>query len=305
MTIQILELADRHLKASAELLNDEYRGSFEFIPFGAERIRYQIRRRNMSVLVAEEKGDAVGLIGTHLEEHDEVDIYWLAAREGSDQRSIEDLLVETVERKAKGESVSAGVEEGSPRTKDWIERGYSLNPGWLRMSAKLDHLKEIPRVAEDTKLRSLRLSEEEKLVAMMNNGFGWRRLELGALESWRSEDPPFTEDWVKVAEVEGRIVSAVVARPDTESNKYLHLRRGALGPAATLPEFRSRHLASALTAQAMNLLFEKGMNSARLGTSELNIPSQTLLHGLGFQVDNVRKILRKNLKNAQASRQMT
>jgi ribosomal protein S18 acetylase RimI-like enzyme len=305
MTIQILELADRHLKASAELLNKEYRGSFEFIPFDGERIGYQIRRRSMSVLVAEEKGDAAGLIGTHLEEHDEVDVSWLAAREGSYRRSIENLLVDTVERKAKGESVSAGVEEGSPRISDWIERGYSLNPGWLRMSAKLDHLKEIPRVAENTKLRSLKLSEEEKLVEVMNTGFGWRRLELGALESWRTEDPPFTEDWVQVAEVGGRIVSAVVARPDTEHNKYLSLRRGALGPAATLPEYQSRHLARALTAQAMNFLFEKGMDSVRLGTSELNIPSQTLLRGLGFQVDNVRKILRKSLKNAQASRQTT
>ena len=305
MTIQISEFINEHLTALAELLNKEYGGSFEFIPFDAERIRYQIRRRNMSVLVAEEKGDAAGLIGTHLEEHDEVNISWLAAREASDRRSIENLLVETVERKAKGESVSAGVEEGSSRISDWVERGYSLNPGWLRMSAKLDHLKEIPRVAEDTKLRSLKLSEEEKLIEVMNAGFGWRRLELGALESWRKEDPPFTEDWVQVAEVDGKIVSAVVARLDTEYNKYLHLRRGALGPAATLPEFRSRHLASALTAQAMNLLFEKGMDSVRLGTSELNIPSQTLLRSLGFQVDNVRRILRKNLKNAKASRQTT
>lgn len=305
MNIQISEFVNGHLTAMAELLNNEYRGSFEFIPFDAERIRYQIRRRNMSVLVAEEKGEAAGLIGTHLEEHDEVDISWLAAREGSDHRSVENLLVETVERKAKGESVSAGVEEGSPRVKDWIERGYSLNPGWLRMSAKLDHLKEIPRVAEDTKLRGLKPSEEEKLVEVINTGFGWRRLEIGALEGWRVEDPPFTEEWVQVAEVGGRIVSAVVARPDTEYSKYLHLRRGALGPAATLPGFRSRHLASALTAQAMNLLLEKGMDSARLGTSELNIPSQTLLRSLGFRVDNVRKILRKNLKNVPANRQTT
>jgi ribosomal protein S18 acetylase RimI-like enzyme len=299
MTIQISEFApERHLTALAELLNNEYRGSFEFIPFDAERIKYQIRRRNVSVLVAEENGHATGLIGTHLEERGEMDISWLAARDRPDRKRIENLLVDTVERRAKSDSVSAGVDERSPRIKDWIERGYSLNPGWLRMSAKLDHLKEIAKVAEDTKLRSLKLSEEEKLVELMNTGFGWRRLELGALENWRVEDPPFTEDWVQVAEVNGKIVSAVVARPDTESNKYLHLKRGALGPAATLPEFRSRHLASALTARAMNLLFEKGMDSVRLGASELNIPSQTLLLSLGFQVDNVRKIMRKKLKNA-------
>ena len=299
MSVQISELVpERHLTALVALLNNEYRSSFEFIPFDGERIKYQIRRRNISVLVAEEKDDAAGLIGTHLEEHDEVDISWLAAREGSDRKRIENLLVDTVERKAKGDSVSAGVEEGSPRIKDWIERGYALNPGWLRMSARLENLKEMPKVAGDIKLRTLKLSEEEKLVEVMNTGFGWRRLELGALENWRVEDPPFTEDWVQVAEVAGRIVSAVVARPDTEYNNYMHLRRGALGPAATLPEFRSRHLASALTARAMNLLFEKGMGSVRLGTSELNIPSQTLLRSLGFQVDNVRKILRKKLKNS-------
>jgi len=299
MTIQISELvSERHLTALAELLNDEYQNSFEFIPFDAERIKYQTLRRKMSVLVAEEKGDAVGLIGTHLEERGEVDISWLAARAGYERKRIENLLVGTVERKAEGDSVSAGVDVESPRIKDWIERGYSLNPGWLRMSAKLGNLREIPKVATDTELRGLKLSEEEKLVEVMNTGFGWRRLQAGTLENWRVEDPPFTEDWVQVAEVSGRIVSAVVARPDTESNKYLHLKRGTLGPAATLPEFRSRHLASALTARAMNLLFENGMESVRLGTSELNIPSQTLLRSLGFQVDNVRKIMRKKLKNA-------
>ncbi|HML03349.1 MAG TPA: hypothetical protein VK487_08250 [Candidatus Bathyarchaeia archaeon] len=64
MTIQISEFApERHLTAMAELLNNEYRDSFEFIPFDGERIKYQIRRRNMSVLVAEENGHGTGLTG--------------------------------------------------------------------------------------------------------------------------------------------------------------------------------------------------------------------------------------------------
>jgi ribosomal protein S18 acetylase RimI-like enzyme len=90
-------------------------------------------------------------------------------------------------------------------------------------------------------------------------------------------------------------VSAVVAKPDTDYNRYLRLKRGYLGPAATLPEFRNKHLASALTVQAMNLLLEKGMNSVRLGTSEQNLSSISLLRSLGFHVDIVRKILRKKL----------
>jgi ribosomal protein S18 acetylase RimI-like enzyme len=134
-------------------------------------------------------------------------------------------------------------------------------------------------------------------VETVNAGFGWERLELGDLERWKTEDPPFDEEWVHVAEAAGKIVSVVVAKPDTDYNKYLHCRMGYLGPATTLPEFRNKHLASALTARAMNLLFEKGMNMVRLGTSEKNVSSIALLRSLGFHVDNVRKILRKKLKD--------
>ena len=191
------------------------------------------------------------------------------------------------------------VDEGSPKVNDWISRGYVLEPGLQEMSANLEGLKPIPEVAEGFKLRSLRSDEEEKLVVVMNAGFGWQRLKLGDLEAWKCDDPPFNEDWVQVAEAGERIASAVVARPDTEYVKYLNLKRGHLGPAATLPEFRNKHLASALTVRAMNFLFEKGMDSVRLGTSEQNVSSIALLRSLGFRVDIVRKILRKDLKNAK------
>ena len=296
MNIQISEFANEHLTTVAGLLNSVYRDSYEFIPFDEERVTSQIRKWRLNVLVAEEDGNTLGVIGTRLEERSEENISWLAVREGSDRKNVENMLVDAVETKAKSNTISTTVDEESPHIIDWINRGYSLNPGWLRMSKKLDDLKPAPRVAEGIRLRSLRLGEEEKLVEIMNTGFGWHRLDLVALEGWRLEDPPFSEDWVQVAEAGGRFVSAVVARPDTDYNKYLHLRRGYLGPAATLPEFRNKHLASALTVQAMNFLFEKGMNSVRLGTSEQNVSSITLLRSLGFQVENVRKILRKNLK---------
>jgi ribosomal protein S18 acetylase RimI-like enzyme len=298
MTIRILESANEHLPTIARLLNDEYRGSYEFIPFDEERVVAQIRKRNFKILVAEENGEILGLIGTRPEERSEEDIDWLAVRQGPDRRIIEDLLVKEVEKNVKSDTVSTAIDEGSSKIKDWTDRGYTLNPGWFRMSTQLSGPKQVPKVEEGIKLRSLRLEEEEELVALMNIGFGWERLERGVLEKWKSEDPPFREDWVQVAEIDERIVSAVVAKPDTDYNKYLHLKRGYLGPAATLPEFRNKQLASALTAQAMNLLLEKGMNSVRLGTSEQNLSSITLLRSLGFHVDIVRKILRKKLKNA-------
>jgi ribosomal protein S18 acetylase RimI-like enzyme len=277
------------------LLNEEYSNSYEFIPFDEERVLSQIRRRRLKILVAEENGKVLGLIATHSHEDSEEDVSWLVASKEHNQIAIENMLVNELEKNVKADTISTSIDEENPRITNWINRGYTLQPGFQRMSAKLDSLKPIPQVAEGTKLRSLRPDEEKELMAVTNTGFGWQRLELGDLETWKSEDPPFSEDWVQVAEVDETIVSAVVAKPDTDCIKYLHLKRGYLGPAATLPEFRNKHLGSALTARAMNFLFEKGMDSVRLGTSEQNVSSIALLRSLGFQVDIVRKILRKKL----------
>lgn len=294
--MQISDFTNKHLPMIVGPLNEEYRNSFEFLPFDEIRILSQIRRRRLKILVAEENGNVSGLAATHTEENGEENITWLAAVEGHNQRIVENMLVDAVEKNAKSDTISTMADEGSLRINDWIDRGYVLNPGYQRMSARLYTLKPTPKVDEDTTLRSLKPDEEEKLVAVMNAGFGWQRLEHGDLNTWKSEDPPFNEDWVQVAEINGRIVSVVVAKPDTDYMKYLHLKRGYLGPAATLPEFRNKHLASALTARAMNFLSEKGMDSVRLGTAEQNVSSIALLRSLGFQVDVVRKILRKELK---------
>jgi len=298
MTIQVSKLVNRHLPVAVGLLNEEYRNSSGFIPFDEERILSQIRQRGLKVLVAEENGDVLGLIGTHThaEEHLEEHVSWLAACKGHNQRAVENILVNEIEKDAKGCTVITMIAEGSPRINDWINRGYALQAGFQQMSTTLEGLKPIPEVTEGIKLRSLRPDEEKELVTAVNTGFGWQRLKPGDLETWKSENPPFTEDWVQVAETGERIASAVVARPDTDYVRYLHLKRGHLGPAATIPEFRNKHLASALTARAMNFLFKKGMDSVRLGTSEQNLSSIALLRGLGFQVDVVRKILRKKLK---------
>jgi ribosomal protein S18 acetylase RimI-like enzyme len=297
MTIQITEFDSRHLPAIGKLLNDEYKDTFEFIPFDDEKVLYQIRRRHLKLLVAEENGKVLGVIGTHSHENAEEDISWLAASKERDQKTIENMLVKELEINVKADTVSTMIDQGSRKIADWIDRGYTLQPGFQRMDAKLDALRPIPKVDEGTTLRSLRTGEEDQFIATVNKGFGWKRIERGDLETWKLEDPPFTEEWVQAAEIGERIASVVVAKPDTAATKYLHLNRGYLGPAATLPEFRNKHLASALTARAMNFLFQKGMDSVRLGTSEKNVSSIALLRSLGFQVENVRKILHKKLKS--------
>jgi ribosomal protein S18 acetylase RimI-like enzyme len=298
MTIQIVKLANNHLKAAAELLNQEYKDSVEFIPFSEERIQAEIIRRHLKILVAEENNKVLGLIATHSHENSEEHVTWLTALEGNEQQAIENTLVDEFEKRTDANTVIMMIEEKSPSISAWVKRGYSLEPGYQQMTSKLDSARTVLKVGKNVKLRTLRKDEEEEIVEVVNAGFGHKRLEIGDLEAWKSVDAPFNEDWVQIAEVDGRIVSVVVAKPDTDSVRYLHLRRGYLGPAATLPEFRNMHLASALTAQAMNCLFEKGMDSVRLGTSETNVSSNALLRNLGFQIGDVTKILRKKLNNA-------
>jgi ribosomal protein S18 acetylase RimI-like enzyme len=297
MTKTISEFDPKQAPAIGNLLNLEYNNTHEFIPFDENRVLSHIRKHHLKTLVMKENGNLLGLVATHPEEHSEESIHWLAAEETKDHTNIENLLIEHIEKNTTAHAVSTMIDEGDPRIKEWINRGYTLNPGFQRMSAKLDNFKPIPKVDEGIILRSLDLNEEEKLVTVMNAGFGWERLEKGAIQTWRTEEPPFNEEWVQIAEFNNRFVSAVVARPDIDYATHFGLKRGYLGPAATLPDFRNKHLASALTARAMNFLYSREMESVRLGTSEQNVSSIALLTSLGFKVENVRKILRKRLQN--------
>lgn len=58
------------------------------------------------------------------------------------------------------------------------------------------------------------------------------------------------------------------------------------GTAETLPERRGKNLASAPTVRAMSFLFEKGMESVALYTSEQNLSSMALLQKLGFKISH-------------------
>jgi ribosomal protein S18 acetylase RimI-like enzyme len=296
MNVKISSLDRKHLPFVAELMNEEYEGSPEFIPFDEERILSEIRRRDIVVQVAEDDGLVVGVVGTHVDDRGE-DIHWLAARKGPQRKVVRDMLVREAERNATGDSIMTMTDEGNPEIKEWESRGYVLEPGFQRMTAELRGMTRVPEVDGEIVLRTLRSDEEAEFVEAVNAGFGWERLKLGDLQTWKTEDPPFDEGWVQVAEADARIVSVVVAKPDTNFNKYMHRRMGYLGPAMTLPEFRNEHLASALTARAMNLLYEKGMDTVRLGTNEKNVSSIALLTSLGFHVENRRKILRKKLKD--------
>ena len=294
MTVQIRRFTDKDLKSLVTLLNDAYKEAYEFIPYTEEKLRSWFQEGNLIILVSEENGEVTGSVA-YRSGHWGEEIEWLAVSESPGRKLIENTLVREVEKCVKGEMVFTGVDAGSPKINEWIERDYKPEGVLYCMVARLDCLKPLPKVPKGIILRSLKPEEEKEFVEAVNAGFGSERLKVGIIQKWRSECSPFSEEWIHVAELNNKIVSVVASRPDIEYNTFFGGKRGYLGPAATLSEHRGKHLASLLTCRAMNFLFEKGMNSVALYTSEQNIPSLALLRKLGFKVGYHWKFMRKNL----------
>jgi predicted N-acetyltransferase YhbS len=298
MSVKIRFLEEKELAAFIKLLNESRLDSFEYMPLTEEDVRRRIEHGRSQVLIAEEAGRIVGSV-TYSDGYWGEEIRWLVVRAASDQRLVEDLLVSEAEKLVRGETVFTSVDLGSPETVEWARRGYSLDGGLYQMIARLGGSRAIPAVPEGIVLRSMRPEEEKSVVEVANAVFGWERLEPNFVEKGKVESAPFNEEWVFLAESEGRILSVVVAWPAVKFNQFFGAKRGYLGPAATVPEYQSKKLASALTVRAMNFLYEKGMNTVVLHTSEQNVPSVTLLKTIGFEVGHHIKFLRKKVEQKE------
>jgi ribosomal protein S18 acetylase RimI-like enzyme len=294
MLFQIRSFAEKDLPTIVRLLNETNRGAYEFTPYDEDSLKSRIQERHFQILMAVENGKTVGSVAYN-DGHWGEEIEWLTTAESPNRKTIENELVREAEKCVKRQAVFTAVDAGSPKISEWIERGYKPEGGLYQMIARLDCIKPLPRVPEGIILRSLKPQEEKELVEAVNAGFGWQRLEMGIIQRWKSECPPFSEEWVHVAEHNHKIVSVVASRLDVDYNRFFNGKRGYLGPAATLTEYRSKNLASTLTLRAMNFLFEKGMNSVALYTSEQNTASIALLRKLGFEVGHNWKFMRKNL----------
>ncbi len=294
MAVQIRNFTDKSLSCLVKLLNETSRKSYESIPLSEEKLRSQIKEWDLKILVAEEKGGIIGS-AAYNNGHWGEEIEWLRVLENPNRKLVENRLVEEVEKYVEGETVFTVVDAESSEISEWAERGYKPEGGLYHMVARLEGSMPLPKVPEGVIIRSLKTEEKKEFVEAVNAGFDWERLKQGIIQRWKSECPPFNEEWIHIAEFDNKIVSVVVSRPDVNYNKFLGGNRGYLGPTATLPKYRRKNLASALTCRAMNTLFEKRMNSVALYTSEQNIPSVTLLRKLGFEIGHHWKFMRKNL----------
>jgi len=282
------------LPKSVNLLNDVTKGSYEFTPLTEDELSTRIKDGKSRILIAEDYGKIVGSI-TYNDGYWGEEIRWLLVLERANQRSVENLLVTEAEKLVRGQTVFNSVDSGSLKMAEWAERGYTPDGGLYQMAAKLDSVRKIPPVPEGIVLRSMKPSEERKVMETVNAVFGWGRLRNNFVEKGKIDSPPFDEEWVHLAEYQGRILSVVAAWPAVKYNRYFRAKRSYLGPAATIPECRSRKLATAPTIRAMNLLYEKGMDTVVLHTSEANVPSAILLRDIGFEIVHLWKFLRKKV----------
>jgi ribosomal protein S18 acetylase RimI-like enzyme len=252
-----------------------------------------LRERKIEVLVAEDNNGIIGSSAYNDGFWGE-EIEWLIVCDSADRKPVEEQLISEAERHVKKGAVFTSVNAGSPKIEEWAQRGYCPNGGLYYMLARLANLKSVPETPKDVVLRSLSPHEESEFVQLVNAGFAWERVKMGDVQKWKEESPPFNEEWIHVAEIDGKLVSVVVAKPDTGYNRFFNARRGYLGPAATLPEWRCRNLASALTVHAMNSLFEQKMDPVCLFTLETNAASVKLLLNIGFEVGHSWKFMLKH-----------
>jgi len=291
--VRVREFKEEDLPILVEIINLANKNSYEFIPYTVESFKEEISERNLKILVAEEESEIRGLAAYSAGVWgEEIEILCVDPKIRS-KTEIEDVLLGEIEKLVKGEKFFIFLDAEGLDVEKWARRGYRIEGGLYHMVAELDSVKPLPPVPEGFVLRSLRKGEEEEMVETINRAYGKERVSRSSIERWRKDDSLFNEEWIHVADFEGKIVSVVVSRRDLEYNRYFKAKRGYLGPAGTLPEFRGKGLASALTRRAMNFLYEKGMDSVALYTSENNAASIALLRKLGFKIRHNWKFLYK------------
>ncbi len=278
-----------------QLVNKVCESSYEFIPCTAEKLREELQDAQAVWIAIDEHGQVRGLARLHREWYGEE--ITLCVLPGPEHHKTQELLLSAIEQEVQGEEVSTVIDSANQEQLDFfISQGYQSESSFYQLIAELNEPQLIPPLPEGYFLRSLRPDEEEAFVQLVNTAYEGERLQRGALTRWQTEDPAFSAEWVHVAEYEGRLVAAVVARTDREYNLYYHAKRGYLGPAATLPEHQGKGLAKALTVRAMNFFRERGLEQVSLYTWEGNPAALRVTHSLGFRISHQWKILTKPIK---------
>ena len=277
------------------LANEAEASAYEFVPFGEDGLREELKGATSALLVTDDRDQIAGL--AYLSKQWYGETFTLYLRPASRRWEVGDLLLSALEPRAQTDQLGTEVEPSDhERIAFFSERGYRSESSLYQMSADLDRRRSLHGLPAGCTIGSLKAGEEEALIQLANTAYAGERLRPGILARWQERDPSFSADWVQVVRCNGQLVGAVVARSDHEYNEYYHASRGYLGPAATLPGYRGRGLSQALTARAMNFLRERGMRSVCLYTWGGNQPALKLTTNVGFRQTHEWKIFGRRVR---------
>jgi len=281
------------------LSNEAYGNSYEFTGFS--QTDFPLDKSDNFALVAESDQTPIGCVmieSPSAFDPNEAEITILAASSKHRTRDLEEALIEAAENNVQVACTSFWVPADNEKT-SWLPlRGYEIEPGYSHFVAALTALPKEP-VVEGVRVRSMRESEESQVIDVVNAAYGKRRLTQDHFDRWRREDPLFNEDWVLVAISDGKMVGVLCLRQDLQYNRVLRRRRGYVGPAATLSQYRSRGIGKALNWHGMKFLKAQGLNEASLYTAENNLPVYRMVSALGYERRYTWKRFKKTLRSSR------
>lgn len=290
----IRDVREGDLGRLVALWSEVRQGSYGFSPCAEGRLTEELQGATSVLLAEDERGGLLGFGFLHREFYGEE--LQLVVRPGPGWRDVAERLLSAVEPRAQTEELTVVVDvEEADLAAFFLEHGYARKGSLYQMLIDMESPRRVPPVPPGYRLRSLRAEEEAQFVRLVNVAYEGERLQPGTLARWQTETPDFSAGWVQVAEFEGRLVAAVVARTDREFEFCSGVKRGYLGPAATLPDHQGRGLAKALTVRALNFLWERGMRAASLYTWSGNRAAVRVVNSVGFRLANEWHILTKSL----------
>ncbi|CAG0936676.1 hypothetical protein TFLX_05559 [Thermoflexales bacterium] len=197
-----------------------------------------------------------------------------------------DVTLDAVCREADGERYA------------WLTR-HGFQPQPLRTLHFIRSLSEpVPdsQLPDGFSIRSVcGLAEVEALVALHRAAFGTDRMtieERRAMMSVPDYEPAL--DLVVVAPA-GRLAGFCVCGIPVEENAVTGRNAGYTDPIGVHPDFQKQGLARALLLTGLQLLRERGMQEAVLGTSSENTAMQAAARSAGFQLESAKVWFAKSL----------
>jgi ribosomal protein S18 acetylase RimI-like enzyme/muconolactone delta-isomerase len=98
-----------------------------------------------------------------------------------------------------------------------------------------------------------------------------------------------------VTEPSGQMVGFCVCSINHLQNRLTGRNDGFTDPVGVHPDYRNRGLSVALLLSGLDILKRRGMDAARLGTTNKNIPMQAAARSVGFKVEFTTNWYRKSL----------